>query len=720
MNRHSVPLTVGFLLFLGSTTFAWPPRLDLQGDPLPNGAIARFGTTRGRHTTAILRVDWLQDGKLLLSHSADGATRAWDSATGRAVSLVECFRYSADVHLLLKSPAALPKGLNLNSTAIKVHAVSPTHIATVGPDRCLRLLDAASGKELWTYQVQVCLANGSLAFSPDGKTLAVAEGTPAVTLLDVATGRRRELTKGHTHFLTALALSPDARQLASAGHDQNVRLWSIASGRCEQSWHLPNKTIKALAFSRDSRLVAAGTITQKTAVVHLWDTATGKERSRCQIAGHANNGIGLSTLSFAPDGRTLHAMTTQGLHSWDIVDGKSVSSKLLDVNPWIGRAISVDGKLQASTSSRLHEMPLDLLQTGSGMPYAHYRQPPPETITLQDLATGAELAQFQVSNGLRGMHDLDFTYGSEHSFPKHQWTRQSWHLPRTDWDPEFSGDGRLLRVHVSPETYVVDIATGRVLWQQILQAVAMRFSADGRLIHCLTPPGKLRIYDAWTAALRGEILLSDRPDFFALSADSRWLATGHHDTSILLWDLTATIRPAAALEAAPEVDWPQLWSQLGGADIAADRRALDRLSATPKAVAFLEKQLDAMLAKEARIDRLIQDLDSRRYSVRETAMRTLQELGALARPALQAVLANQPSLEMRRRIEKILQEVSVPNRLIPVGDLCRGYRAVHVLELLNTPEARKLLSKVAEGSSHSPLSTQGKAVLRRLDVREQE
>src|SRR5262245_20884712 len=58
-------------------------RADALGDPLPEGATARLGTTRMRHGEPVSVVAFLGDGKSLLSIAGDGVVRVWDTATGK-------------------------------------------------------------------------------------------------------------------------------------------------------------------------------------------------------------------------------------------------------------------------------------------------------------------------------------------------------------------------------------------------------------------------------------------------------------------------------------------------------------------------------------------------------------------------------------------------------------------------------------------------------------
>ena len=98
-----------------------------------------------------------------------------------------------------------------------------------------------------------------------------------------------------------------------------------------------------------------------------------------------------------------------------------------------------------------------------------------------------------------------------------------------------------------------------------------------------------------------------------------------------------------------------------------------------------------------RIDQLIKDLDSNVFDTREKAAEELEKLGELANPALEKVLQSQPSLETRQRIER-LQEKLVTGQP-PPADVLRAIRAVRVLQMAGTPEARDILIALAFAQS---------------------
>jgi WD40 repeat protein len=69
----------------------------------------------------------------------------------------------------------------------------------------------------------------SLAFSPDGRTLATCGEHDAVILWEVLTGKQRQALRGHGTNVWCVAFSPDGRRLASAGADGTVLLWELLS-----------------------------------------------------------------------------------------------------------------------------------------------------------------------------------------------------------------------------------------------------------------------------------------------------------------------------------------------------------------------------------------------------------------------------------------------------------------------------------------------------------
>jgi hypothetical protein len=89
----------------------------------------------------------------------------------------------------------------------------------------------------------------------------------------------------------------------------------------------------------------------------------------------------------------------------------------------------------------------------------------------------------------------------------------------------------------------------------------------------------------------------------------------------------------------------------------------------------------------------------------------LAKLGYLAEPALKKALEDRPSLEARKRIERLLDKL--PTEEPTSGEELRGLRAVELLERLAQPEADKLLQALSEGAAGARLTREARAALER-------
>ncbi len=137
-------------------------------------------------------------------------------------------------------------------------------IATGGGDKTVRLWDVATGALKHTLTGHTGGVN-SVAFSPDGKTIASGDGT--VRLWDVATGALKHTLTGHTRGVNSFSFSPDGKTIATGGGDKTVRLWDVATGALKHTLTGHTRGVSSVAFSPNGRTIAS--INWREAL--LWD-----------------------------------------------------------------------------------------------------------------------------------------------------------------------------------------------------------------------------------------------------------------------------------------------------------------------------------------------------------------------------------------------------------------------------------------------------------------
>jgi WD40 repeat protein len=229
-------------------------------------------------------------------------------------------------------------------------------LATADNSHAVSIRDAATGRILLTLVEPDPIHGTTLVdarFSPDGTRLAacvVAASAGWVTLWDATTGRVTGKLTGHSTHVINVVFSPDGRRLATASHDRTVKVWDAESGR--ELWSLPAQAdrVNGVAFSPDGTRLATAS---RDGAVALWDAATSRALSTPNF--HRGSVVGVA---FSPDGRFL--ATAGGRRSdqaegppgevkvWDLTTGRAVSDLPGLTHFVYGVAFSPDGRYLAT------------------------------------------------------------------------------------------------------------------------------------------------------------------------------------------------------------------------------------------------------------------------------------------------------------------------------------------------------------------------------------
>ena len=175
-------------------------------------------------------------------------------------------------------------------------------------------------------------------------------------------------------------------------------------------------------------------------------------------------------------------------------------------------------------------------------------------------------------------------------------------------------------------------------------------------------------------------------------------------------------QPAKKAEKLTPQDLQTHWEALIGNDAAKAYRSIFALVADPeRSVPYLSKHLKPVPAPDqSQLDKLLKALDSNRFQDREKAMAQLAKMGALALDRLDKALKANPSLEMRRRLEKLKDKAE---SVILAGEELRTWRALEALELIGNAQARQVLQRMATGAAGVWQTREAREALERLSKR---
>lgn len=477
------------------------PRFDAHGDPLPDGALFRLGSTRLHHVGEVSDLRLSPDGRSVTAISAPAALAiTWDLATGKELHRVD---------------------LEVGQQRLRYCRFSANgdRILAASPFGGVSLFSAKDGKLITTRQGMFATA----ALSPDGKQISLVDRKAKIKHIETGTGlvlkevtlevkdAKAQLLQGFFQDLPfggVAMFSPDGRRLAAYSFNSGLHVWDAQTGKLLDVLREKTMKVRGAAFSPDGRFVAVAfqagfrlDLSQRLGPpIIIWDLTAAKQVQRLQVVypheiGAYPSDIRLrETLQFTPDGRGLayiqQFIDANSVWFWDVKSGKlrqrldtfrrpprslvfSPDGKTLAAGAWSGAVLVWEldsGKILGHPKGlpEVFEGALRFADGGKRLLVSYWAAPSQETqgmvIGTWDLAAGRKV---QSTSG-KALADL-------------------------------SADGRFLacydpRGRTQRETvYVVDRSTGATRWQSSELSSSLRFSNDGtRLAHI---GSALRVFD---------------------------------------------------------------------------------------------------------------------------------------------------------------------------------------------------------------------------------
>lgn len=350
------------------------------------GASLSDPTQRGTSSIAVS-----PSGDVLLTGNNDGTIRLWNPSTFQQVSsplAVSVLQHPADIidsggpvfsadreflatsgngiqlwDVTRRRSVGLPTSPSNGPPAL---AVSGDGRMVATADRAVELWDVRNGRRLGR---SIAISDPlEMAFSPDGRLLAVGRSNGQAELWSVGDRRRvgapMTMEKGRNAIPVALTFSPDGTLLVTNSSDGRTRLWDVATQhQVGASMIGDGQAVEAEAFSPDGKELA---IASSRGTTRLWDVAT-QQQIGAPMAGPATI---VNSVAFSPDGTMLATASSDGnIRVWDVATQQEIGSPLsADTLPVDAVAFSPDGKkLMAASTDQTVRMwnvafPADLLR----------------------------------------------------------------------------------------------------------------------------------------------------------------------------------------------------------------------------------------------------------------------------------------------------------------------------------------------------------------------
>jgi WD40 repeat protein len=407
--------------------------------------------------------------------------------------------------------------------SIRAVAFAPDKPYVVSADGAgeLKIWNLDSQELVWARKVGTFI--NDIAFSPDGRLLAITTSTATMQLLDMRTRKMLPPFSVKDGSLNHAFFSPDGNLLAITTQNGGLYLWEFPTSRRLRFMPSHSKEISALAFAPDGKTLATGSLDR---TIKVWDLTDSKEFQL--IRGHGSN---VNSLDWSADGKYLISGASDGtVKIWDVFAKTPPLLPNQTVKSYYATAFSPADELIALGTTGDSHIKVWNLSTGQQLLDLGKKQ---DEILCAVFSKDAQ--RVAISYGFNHVEIYEADTGKQ--------LRRLTGINTPVKGLAFSPDGKILVTNSEEATLK--------LWEVSSEAEPARlnsdnsyyctaFSPDGKFLASADGDGTIRLWDL--ASMRMIRTFGGHKGMIrsiSFSPDSRLMASGSNDHTLRLWEVSS-------------------------------------------------------------------------------------------------------------------------------------------------------------------------------------